>query len=122
MAPELQRGDSASAGPSADVYALGALLFWLHAPGEKTLPVIAPRRLRAIAEKCVAASSADRYATAAALTVDLARYRAGLPVSAHRDTLLERAGLWFSKYQTLVWLIVAYLVMRALFAFLQRTP
>ena len=116
MAPELQRGDSATATPAADIFALGALLTWLL--GDAAVP----RRLRAIAEKCVRPDPRDRYPTATELVADLSRYRAGLPVSAHRDTLVERAGLWLSKYQTLVFLIVAYLVMRALFAYFQRTP
>ena len=132
MAPELQRGDSAGTTPAADVFALGALLCWLVAgspPSEKpeqaatavgALP-FPSRRLRSMAAKCLAQDPLARYGNAAELATDLARYRAGLPVSAHRDTLVERAGLWFAKYQTLVFLIVAYLVMRAVFAFFQRT-
>ncbi|HEX5213849.1 MAG TPA: serine/threonine-protein kinase [Vicinamibacterales bacterium] len=116
MAPELQRGDSATAEPAADIFALGALLTWIL--GDAAVP----RRLRAIADKCAQPDPHDRYANAADLVADLSRYRAGLPVSAHRDTLLERAGLWFTKYQTLVFLIAAYLLMRALLAFFQRIP
>ncbi len=33
MAPEQQRGDASTAGPAADVYSLGALLFWLLTGG-----------------------------------------------------------------------------------------
>ena len=116
MAPELQRGDSATAEPAADIFALGALLTWILGDA------VVPRRLRAIADKCAQPHPRDRYSNAADLVADLSRYRAGLPVSAHRDTLAERAALWFTKYQTLVFLIAAYLVMRALLAFFQRTP
>ncbi len=114
MAPEQSRGDAATAGPSADVYALGALLNWLLA-GETP-----PRRLRAIAAKCQAASPADRYPDASALAADLARYRQGAPVTAHRESALERGWLWVRRHQTVILLVLAYLVMRALFAFSQR--
>jgi serine/threonine protein kinase len=114
MAPEQSRGDAAIAGPAADVYSLGALLAWLF-DGQ---PVT--KRLRAIAHKCTAAQPIDRYPDASALVADLARYRQGEPVSAHRESALERAWLWAVRHQTVILLVLAYLVMRALFAFAQR--
>jgi hypothetical protein len=60
---------------------------------------------------------AERYATAGDLAADLARYRAGQPVLAHRETALEKFAHWFLKYRTFILLVAAYLVMRALFAF-----
>jgi hypothetical protein len=78
------------------------------------------RRLRAVAYKCLAAAPADRDPDAAALVADLARYRQGEPVSAHRESVFERAGHWLRRYQTFILLVLAYLVMRALFAFWQR--
>jgi serine/threonine protein kinase len=114
MAPEQSRGDAAIAGPPADVYALGALLHWLLR-GETP-----PRRLRAIAGKCLAASPADRYPDASALAADLARYRQGAPVSALRESALERGWHWVRRHQAVILLVLAYLVMRALFAFARR--
>jgi eukaryotic-like serine/threonine-protein kinase len=95
MAPEQAAGNAAAAGPPADVYALGALLQWL-CPAS-------PKRL-----------------TATELADDLARYRQGSAVSAYRDSHLERAGRWLARYQTLVWIVFAYLVMRVAFAFFWR--
>jgi serine/threonine protein kinase len=112
MAPEQSRGDAAAAGPPADVYSLGALLVWLFGP--------LPKRLKAIANKCLATSPADRYPDAAALAADLARYRQGAPVSAHRESALERAWHWTVRHQAVILLVLAYLVMRALFAFARR--
>jgi len=131
MAPEQAHGDSSNAGPPADVYALGAILFWMWtgtaSPADvnevsRGLGAAAPapsRRLAAIIRKCLSPSPADRYASATELMDDLARYREGSSVSAHRETTIERAGRWLIRYQTFVWLVLAYLIMRVAFAFLR---
>jgi serine/threonine protein kinase len=128
MAPEQGQGAAFAAGPEADVYALGALLYWMltgDTPGTDTaasarrLQLVAPkpsRRLRAIVQKCLSADPAGRYADAGELAADLVRYRAGLPVSAHREGPFERFGRWFAAYRTFILLVLAYLVMRTLFA------
>ena len=113
MAPEQQRGDAALAGASADVYSLGAVLEWMLAGGD------APKRVRAIAVKCLADRPADRYADAGALVQDLARYQAGQAVTAYRESAWDVAGRWFERYRTFILLVAAYLVMRSLFAWLK---
>jgi serine/threonine-protein kinase len=132
MAPEQQRGDADESGPPSDVYSLGAILFWMltgrPAPDSvelaaRDLGAIATppsRRLRALIVKCLAPDPRDRYAQAAELVSDLERYRAGLPVSAHREGVIERAWHWLGRYRTFILLVAAYLVMRALFAWSQR--
>ena len=52
----------------------------------------APRELAAIAQKCLAANRAARYATVAELLRDLRAYGAGEPVSAYRESIFRRAG------------------------------
>jgi eukaryotic-like serine/threonine-protein kinase len=132
MPPELQRGDASASGPAADVYSLGAVLYWLLIGSDVPAATDAvvrglasrqpklSRRLRAIVARCLAEAPVDRYPDARALAADLARYRAGLAVEAHPESALERAGRFIQRYQTFVLLVVAYLVMRALFAWLQR--
>jgi hypothetical protein len=72
--------------------------------------------------RCLAPDPTGRYPDAAALAADLARYRASQPVDAHRETLADRAMLWFSTYRTAILLVLAYLVMRTAFALVTRNP
>jgi len=105
MPPEQERGEPLDA--TADVYALGAMLRMMSPPPR-------PRRLAAIVEKCTSADRASRYATAGELAADLVRLIDGQPVSAHRESRLERAGHWLARNRALVALILGYLVMRVL--------
>ena len=103
MPPEQERGETPDA--TADVYALGAILSVMSPPRR-------PRRLRAIIDKCMSTNREWRYANAAELANDVVRYIDGQPVSAHRETIFERAGHWLLRNRALVALILGYLVMR----------
>ena len=105
MAPELASG--APSGPAAEVYSLGALLAWLLDG------FTIDRRLQAIVTRCQAEAPSARYATVDLLIRDLAAYRAGTAITAYRDTWFEQVGQWARRYQTFLWLVAAYLVMRA---------
>lgn len=123
MAPEQAAGGVL--GPESDVYALGALLFWLlrgTAPPANPLAMATllkgqaprvPRRLRAIISMCLAIAPAHRYPDASAVVADLARYRAGEAVHALPETLVDRAVRFGVKHHTIILLIAAYLLMRA---------
>ncbi|HET6900724.1 MAG TPA: serine/threonine-protein kinase [Vicinamibacteria bacterium] len=112
MAPEQARGESA-VGVAADVYALGALLSFLA--GEDP-----PRALAAVIARARAPRPEDRYASVTALQEDVARFLSDLPVSAYAERPLERARRLALKYRTPLVLVLAYLVMRALLAFVAR--
>jgi serine/threonine protein kinase len=128
MAPEQAAGSRDAHAPASDVYALGALLFWLFRrqtpPADPAAVSLAlrthrpsmPRRLRAIILKCLALRPADRYAGAAGVVSDIARYRAGGAVEAMPETLLDRAARFGSRHLTIILLLGAYVLMRAVVA------
>ncbi|HXA16038.1 MAG TPA: serine/threonine-protein kinase [Thermoanaerobaculia bacterium] len=105
MAPEQEQGTS-SIDASTDVFALGAML-------RAILPKL-PRPLAAICAKATAPAQSDRYTTARALADDVSRWLDGLPVSAYRENVIERAGRWLARNRVLITIIVAYLVMRVI--------
>jgi serine/threonine protein kinase len=128
MAPEQASGAVASVDARADVYGLGALLFTLLTgavpPGDADAAVAqvlrdrtVPRPLRAVCARALAPSPPDRYPDVRSLADDVARFRAERPVTAHKETLLDRAGRLARTYRTPILLILAYMLMRAIVAF-----
>ena len=75
-----------------------------------------PRPLRSICACAMAANPAERYRSAAALGDDVARYRAGQAVHAHREGAFERAARLATVDPTPIFLVLAYMIMRALVA------
>ena len=61
----------------------------------------------------------ERYAAATELAADVARFLDGAPVKAHRESLAERAGRLFRRYQTAIVLVLSYLIIRLLFLVLR---
>ena len=116
MAPEQARGESKSAGPAADVYALGVMLYELTTGSRPftgdtpativyqvihDAPVIPrrheasiPRDLEVITLKCLEKDPRARYADAGQLADDLQRFLEGEPISARPVGRLERGVKW----------------------------
>jgi tetratricopeptide (TPR) repeat protein len=123
MAPEQAAGSVRHVGPAADIYSLGAVLYFLltrRPPIERDTPVatlqavvaeepIAPARLRsdvprdleAICLRCLEKDPARRYATASELSDDLQRFLEGEPVRARHITRWERLRRWCARNRSL---------------------
>jgi serine/threonine protein kinase len=110
MAPEQMRGETSA---QTDIYSLGKLLGDLIGPNP-------PKPLRAIAARASDPRASLRYPGVAALSADVARFLDGQPVSAYRESPLERAARWLARNRTLVLLIAAYLVARIAIFFFTR--
>ncbi len=121
MAPEQARGEITLIDQRTDVFALGSILNDLlrekpGAPrGERT-----SRPLRAICGKAMAHDMAARYSSVQELASDVGRYLDGLPVSAYRENILERAVRLVDRNRVAVVLVLAYLLMRLLFILFSR--
>ncbi len=122
MAPEQARGDTKLAGPPADIYSLGAMLYEMLTgrPPFKGISAIetvkqvieeepispsrvqyrVPRDLETICMKCLQKEPRKRYATAKDMADDLSRYLAGEPIKARRTPLVERAYKWTKRHPT----------------------
>jgi serine/threonine protein kinase len=129
MAPEQAEGKVKEAGPAADVYALGAILYemltgrppfqgttvldtiWqvinLEAVPPGRLRPNLPRDLERVCLKCLEKDPRRRYASAAELADDLRRYRTGQVVQARPAAPQRRLWRWSRRNPVAASLLLA---------------
>ena len=121
MAPEQAKGSSRHAGPTADIYSLGAILYEMLAGRPPFLPEESetaitvriltedpvspawhrpdiPRDLEVIALKCLEKEPRDRYQSAAALAEDLRRFLDDETIIARPPTTAVRTIKWMRRH------------------------
>jgi eukaryotic-like serine/threonine-protein kinase len=135
MAPEQARGEIEQLDHRADVYSLGAILYFLltgetpasvPAAGreENSTPtfITPPRKknqliarpLQAICMKALSYKRDDRYQSVADLAADTGRFLAQARVDAYPEGLVGTTWRLASKYRTAILLVLAYLVVRVI--------
>jgi formylglycine-generating enzyme required for sulfatase activity len=131
MAPEQAAGKVRDTGPSADVYALGALLYEClggRPPFEGPQHVVlvsvlndepvppsrlgakVPADLETICLKCLSKEPARRYASAEELANDLRRFQTGEPIRARPVGVVERTWKWSRRRPALAALFCVVLL------------
>jgi serine/threonine protein kinase len=97
----------------SDIYALGALL-------QFSLPAPTPPALRAIVAKAMSADPVARYPDVPALLADIERFEQGLAIEAWAEPLWHRLHRFGLRNAVLLWLLVAYTVVKFLLFFLRK--
>lgn len=139
MAPEAARGEIDRIGSHTDVFSLGAILYLMLAdemlidqnvfdkfrsgdsvqlPSPRERNRSLPRVLNAICQKATAMESSERYQDANQLRQDIRRFLNGEETSAYQTPWWEKANRFAQKYQTFIWMIAAYLILRTMLALL----
>jgi serine/threonine protein kinase len=116
MSPEQARGDNEHLDERSDIFSLGAMLRFLLDEGSPPVPRQPGRKrdksLEAICQKALAANPESRYASVTQLAADVSRHLDGLPVSARKETFLDKASRFYRRHSVAILLITAYLLMR----------
>ena len=145
MSPEQAMPESGTVGPLADIFSLGAVLYYLltgqTAFRGRSMPEIlnkvrnstpakpsqiqhiknhVPADLEAVCLKAMSRNPADRYQSAAEMSMDLGRWLDNEPVHARKETFLRRVWRWFRKHRHIPTILILAILLTALGAALDH--
>ena len=123
MSPEQERGDNNRLDERSDIYSLSSVLRFLLSgvpPGFPEHGVPINKSLEAVCAKGLAANPASRYAHVTELAEDVSRYLDGLPVTARKETLPDKAARFYRRHNVAILLIAAYLLVRVVILLISR--
>ena len=99
---------------ASDIYSLGVLLDFVIGRTGRSAP------LCAIAAKAMSADPAARYADAAQVLAEIARFQDGLAVEAYRESPWQTLRRHAARNAVLLWLLAAYAGVRFLLFFIRQ--
>jgi serine/threonine protein kinase len=123
MSPEQSRGNNNALDERSDIFSLGALLRFLLtvvSPGSPSAGGSIDKALEAICAKALEPLPENRYATVVEFGADVSRYLDGLPVSARKETFLDKVARFYRRHTVAILLIAAYLLMRVALLLISR--
>ncbi|MDT4967805.1 MAG: eukaryotic-like serine/threonine-protein kinase [Acidobacteriota bacterium] len=130
MAPEQLDPGLGAVSPATDVFALGRILLFMltgrlndNSVDQATIRgslVKISRPLRAICNKALSKYPENRYPSGLELMEDITRFLDQKPVKAYEETWLEISLRWLRKNKILLYLLLAYLLMRVAVAVFLR--
>ncbi len=137
MSPEAASGIIERVDELSDIYLLGATLYeilvgraprqggshsellelarQMDPPPARAINGQIPRALNAICKKAMARQPANRYQAASELGNDVQRYLANEPVSAYRESLVERSRRWMARHRR--YMVIVVVLCLALYSF-----
>lgn len=142
MAPEQARGRVEEIDLHTDIYALGAVLYFMLTgsapytgevedtlnrlrnsappPGLRERCKSIPRPLEAICRKAMAMEQEDRYESVLAVAADIVAYSSGERVSAYQENLLEQLWRFISNNKLIVAIVLVYALTRIVIYIMSR--
>ena len=139
MAPEQSQGQISHQSEFTDIYALGAILYFLltgfppqfsHFGSSETHYLLPPsprkmdskihRVLDAICMKTLAPDPNQRYCSVESMAEDIERFLGGFSVSVYHENLIEKILRWMKNNRFIVLLLLTYMMVRIILYFLVR--